>query len=137
MKTPVYLALKAMVDMMDSGDESCKGSEWYNNAVTALKQEEAQTVEPRLLDAAKRLVDHADFKLGGILSADSKAVSQVKARHLAALRDAIAAAPQPPQADLKERGEVVVTWSQDGQIQAVTRQDSEGRILSIIAESRV
>ena len=36
-----------------------------------------------------------------------------------------------------ERGEVVVTFSRDGQIQVVTRQDSEGRILSIIAESRV
>jgi len=28
------------------------------------------------------------------------------------------------QAPATERGEVVVTWSQDGQIQAVTRQDS-------------
>jgi len=36
-----------------------------------------------------------------------------------------------------ERGEVVVTFSRDGQIQAVTRQDSEGRILSVIAESRI
>jgi len=34
-------------------------------------------------------------------------------------------------------GEVVVTFTQDGQIQAVTRQDKEGRILSVIAESRV
>lgn len=48
-------------------------------------------------DAARRLVEHADFQLGGILSADSrskeipsKAVSQVKARHLASLRDRIA-----------------------------------------------
>ena len=36
-----------------------------------------------------------------------------------------------------ERGEVVVTFTQDGQIQAVTRQDEEGRILSVIAESKV
>ena len=55
----------------------------------------------RVHECAKRLVDHADFQLGGILSADSKArdipsnaVSQVKARHLAALRDALAAMPK-------------------------------------------
>lgn len=52
----------------------------------------------RIIETANRLVDHADFKLGGALSADSKAkdipskaVSQVKARHLAALRDALSA----------------------------------------------
>lgn len=52
----------------------------------------------RIVECAKRLVEHADFKLGGILSADSKskeipskAVSSVKARHLASLRDALAA----------------------------------------------
>ena len=51
-----------------------------------------------VVDAARRLVEHADFQLGGILSADSKAkdipskaVSQVKARHLASLRDRLAA----------------------------------------------
>jgi len=50
----------------------------------------------KVLDCAKRLVEHADFKLGGALSADSKskdipsrAVSSVKARHLASLRDAL------------------------------------------------
>ena len=59
------------------------------------------TETPRLLanvaDAARRLLEHADFQLGGILSADSKAkdipskaVSQVKARHLASLRDRVA-----------------------------------------------
>jgi cell division septum initiation protein DivIVA len=50
-----------------------------------------------LTECAKRLLDHAEFQLGGILSADSKAkdipsraVSQVKSRHLAALRDLVA-----------------------------------------------
>jgi hypothetical protein len=50
----------------------------------------------RVVECARRLVAHADFKLDGCLSADSKAkdipskaVSQVKARHLAALRDAL------------------------------------------------
>lgn len=53
-------------------------------------------VQIALVDAAKRLVEHADFQLGGSLSADSKAseipsgaVSKVKARHLASLRDRI------------------------------------------------
>lgn len=52
----------------------------------------------QIIEASTRLVQHADFKLGGRLSADSKAkdipskaVSQVKARHLAALRDALSA----------------------------------------------
>ena len=59
-----------------------------------------------LLDRASRLVEHADFKLGGTLSAESpsreipsNACSSVKARHLAALRDSItqlAAAPSAP-----------------------------------------
>jgi hypothetical protein len=56
----------------------------------------------RVIECAMRLVEHADFALGGILSADSKAkdipskaVSQVKSRHLAALRDAL---PTPPEA---------------------------------------
>lgn len=54
--------------------------------------------DARLIDCAKRLVEHADFQLGGSLSAESKAkdipskaMSQVKARHLAALRDALSA----------------------------------------------
>ena len=58
----------------------------------------------RLIECARRLVEHADFTLGGILSADSKAkdipskaVSQVKSRHLAALRDALPAAPEAKQ----------------------------------------
>lgn len=51
-----------------------------------------------IAERAKRLVEHADFKLGGILSANSKAseipsnaASSVKARHLASLRDSLAA----------------------------------------------
>jgi hypothetical protein len=58
----------------------------------------------RLIECARRLVEHADFNLGGILSAGSKAkdipskaVSQVKSRHLAALRDALPAAPEQKQ----------------------------------------
>lgn len=56
--------------------------------------------QDRVYECARRLVEHADFRLGGALSADSKArdipsnaVSQVKARHLAALRDALAGKP--------------------------------------------
>lgn len=59
----------------------------------------------RFKECAERLVQHADFQLGGVLSPKSKvrdipsrAGSMVKARHLAALRDAIAmlgASPQP------------------------------------------
>ena len=64
-------------------------------------QAEAVPVVDRVYEAAKRLVDHADFQLGGVLSAKSKArdipsnaASKVKARHLASLRDALAKTPQ-------------------------------------------
>ena len=70
----------------------------HTAAVTAAKDAEIERLT-KVHEAALRLVQHADFKLGGILSADSKAkdipstaVSQVKARHLASLRDAINAA---------------------------------------------
>lgn len=68
-------------------------------------QAEAVPVVDRVYEAAKRLVDHADFQLGGVLSAKSKArdipsnaASKVKARHLASLRDALAKAPQQAEA---------------------------------------
>lgn len=48
-------------------------------------------------------------------------------------RAALAAAPQPPAA--QELGEVVITKNEAGAIVAVTRQDEEGRILSVLAES--
>jgi hypothetical protein len=71
----------------------------------ALRARGAVPSDARIRECAARLVEHADFRLGGVLSAESKtreipsrAVSQVKARHLAALRDALAAAPQPPAA---------------------------------------
>ncbi|MDH4481441.1 MAG: hypothetical protein QE279_01890 [Rhodoferax sp.] len=69
-------------------------------AMTPPVQPQAQADSGRIIECAKRLVEHADFQLGGILSADSKAkdipskaVSQVKSRHLAALRDALSAPP--------------------------------------------
>jgi len=126
MKTPVYLALKSMVDMMDSGDESGRGSEWYNAAVAALKQEEAQTAEPA---AWMKTHDHG----GGKLSHSLYFNKPLKPVFFAlAWLTPLFTRPEPT----SERGEVVVTFSQDGQIQAVTRQDEEGKILSVIAESR-
>lgn len=69
-----------------------------------------------LREAAQRLVDHADFQLGGILSADSKArdipskaVSQVKARHLAALRQALA----QPESKPSDRADLIVKLRAD------------------------
>lgn len=73
-----------------------------SGAQQAAAAKEVQGEESRIVECAKRLVEHADFQLGGCLSADSKskdipskAVSKVKARHLAALRDALATQPQP------------------------------------------
>jgi hypothetical protein len=43
---------------------------------------------------------------------------------------------QSSEATKDEQGEVVVTFTEDGRIVAVTRQDEEGRILSVIAEAR-
>lgn len=77
----------------------------YAAPVAQQPQAEAVPVVDRVYEAAKRLVDHADFQLGGVLSAKSKArdipsnaASKVKARHLASLRDALAKAPQQAEA---------------------------------------
>lgn len=79
-----------------------KFHEWPNDKQP---QAEAVPVVDRVYEAAKRLVDHADFQLGGVLSAKSKArdipsnaASKVKARHLASLRDALAKTPQQTEA---------------------------------------
>ena len=76
--------------------------EWPNDKQP---QAEAVPVVDRVYEAAKRLVDHADFQLGGVLSAKSKArdipsnaASKVKARHLASLRDALAKTPHQAEA---------------------------------------
>lgn len=70
-------------------------------AQLAARDAQWQEIAGQLLEIAeraKRLVEHADFKLGGCLSANSKAseipsnaASSVKARHLASLRDSLAA----------------------------------------------
>ena len=53
-----------------------------------------------------------------------------KALVVSALRAALAAQPAEPV------GDVVVTRNDAGEIVAVTRQDDEGRILSVIAEAQ-
>jgi len=75
---------------------------WWGVEAVAMLRQQAEQIDAlkadaeRIRECASRLVEYADFRLGGILSADSKAkdipsraTSQVKARHLAALRDAI------------------------------------------------
>jgi hypothetical protein len=65
---------------------------------------EVPALPPRVIECAMRLVAHADFQLGGCLNDKSKAkeipsnaIANVKARHLAQLRDALSASPQAPQ----------------------------------------
>lgn len=48
---------------------------------------------------------------------------------------ALAVEPLHPQPQPQPQGEVVITKNESGQIVAVTRQDDEGRILTVIAES--
>ena len=81
-----------------AGLELVDGQELYASPAA---KDAGLVADDRITECAKRLVEHADFQLGGILSADSKAkdtpskaVSQVKSRHLAALRDALAASPK-------------------------------------------
>ena len=88
-----------------SPDLQQKRTDVINAGLSVLAEPEQQqepVANDRVIECAKRLVEHADFKLGGVLSADSKAkdipsraVSQVKARHLAALRDALANTSPP------------------------------------------
>ena len=129
-KEAMTLAIVAL-EGIHPGNMTPMAEEAWNKAITALREaladQPAQTAtytcgvcgvsmqmeqpaqqEPvaidRIIECAKRLVEHADFRLGGALSQDSKAkdipsraVSQVKARHLAALRDALANTSPPAQ----------------------------------------
>jgi hypothetical protein len=72
------------------------------SAAAALRGAVPAVPADRVRECAQRLVDGADFQLAGALSAQSKAkdipskaCSQVKARHLASLRDALAEAAAP------------------------------------------
>jgi len=131
MKTPTYLALKAMVDMMENGDEAGVGSSWYNAAVAALKLEEVQPLEQFVVayvptrGQIKEWIELSTIEW--YLGKECLATIAFQNGAKQALSDVCFEA---------KRGEVVVTWSQDGQIQAVTRQDEEGKILSVIAESK-
>jgi hypothetical protein len=114
-KEALKLALEALDNLL-YWDNGKSDYDQAREAITAIKQalaaQPAPVQEPdRVRECAQRLVEHADFRLGGVLSADSKAkdipskaVSQVKARHLASLRDALAATPlaAPVQEPLRE-----------------------------------
>ena len=104
-KQLLYTATQLAAARLQGAEEERKKWEaemvLHNNGVLRQRITDLEHVNQGLLEAAKRLVEHADFKLGGILSADSKAkdipsnaVSSVKARHLASLRAAIAAAQE-------------------------------------------
>lgn len=67
---------------------------------------------------------------GSPLDAEAKRLKSIKDD----LRASIIDAP-PPQSD--QQGELVITTDEAGAIVAVTRQDDEGRILSVLAESEV
>jgi hypothetical protein len=83
--------------------ESSWRESWLQERDAYYRERDAQWQEMvgpllEIAERAKRLVEHADFKLGGILSASSKAreipsnaASSVKARHLALLRDSLVA----------------------------------------------
>lgn len=71
----------------------CRSKHQENDA--PIEERSAQDIK-RIIDCAERLVLGADFRLGGVLHANSKsreipskAVSEVKARHLASLRYAL------------------------------------------------
>ena len=104
-------AIEQMLEMLVDNREYIEANErdaylaMYDNAIAdgeILLRKPEQKVD-RVRECAQRLVEHADFQLGGILSADSKtkdipsnAMSSVKARHLAALRDALTTPPMQP-----------------------------------------
>jgi hypothetical protein len=101
--TDLRQAAQQALEALESGLAFDAHSTVLQNLRTALAQPEQGAANNRIYECAKRLVEHADFKLGGILSADSKAkdipsnaVSHVKSRHLAALRDALSLPEQEP-----------------------------------------
>jgi len=70
-------------------------------------------------------------RCGGIYNAKTEAARNAVIEALSGVQ-ALSAAPATPPAE-QPIGEVVVTKTEDGQIVAVTRQDDEGHILSVIA----
>lgn len=90
--------------------------------------------ELRVIEAAKRLVDHADCRLGGVLSADSKAreipsraISQVKARHLASLRDALTDQPAQAQEDAAQAQAVPIAWIDSDTLDAMKKTPASAK----------
>lgn len=76
-------------------------------------------------------------RCGGVYNAKTEAARKAVIEDLREALSgvqALSAAPATPPAE-QPIGEVVVTKTRDGQIVAVTRQDDEGRILSVIATS--
>jgi AcrR family transcriptional regulator len=140
-----YTRLKVMVD-----DGSINGRMWSagiesERQIVALEAErdalraelDAIKSQDRVRECAQRLVEHADFRLGGILSEDSKArdipsraVSHVKSRHLAALRDALAS-PQPAQQEIDltprtpEQKAAALKWLDDLKAQTAQQEPTE------------
>ena len=97
------------------------------------------TTKPVVSQKAANLTDNADMVMvpreptPEMLAAILEPIKWAGGVH--AYRAMIAAAPPAAPAPAVPEGDVVVSWNEDGQIVAVTRQDREGRILSVIAES--
>jgi hypothetical protein len=91
--------IKAAAELRRLHEENERLKATPPNLATPLVAPVQEPVADRVRECAQRLVEHADFRLVGILSSSSKtkeipsnAASQVKTRHLAALRDALLAA---------------------------------------------
>jgi hypothetical protein len=95
-----------------------------------------------LRERAKRLVEHADFQLGGCLSNESKlreipsrAVSAVKIRHLASLRDALDTTQDLSGLIICDAEPVAWLFLVDGRVQeALTPDEVEPEIFSALPE---
>lgn len=85
--------------------------------------------DTELLATLQSIVDANPRKWEELAEPEGEFERWAKARARHAIANHAAAMVQAP------KGEVVVTKTQEGQIVAVTRQDEEGRILSVIAES--
>ena len=127
MKELLQMALDALADCTDEPVRP-RAYRTAQNAITALREALAAP-QPEPSDMVMVPREPTPEMLAAIL----EPIKWAGGVH--AYRAMIAAAPPAAPAPVVPEGDVVVSWNEDGQIVAVTRQDREGRILSVIAES--
>lgn len=135
-KTGKKLSLPAATDPATSADYAMGYTEGFNDACKPAPAVPDDMVmvprEPTVeMFEAGEAVDPDDHWSEPIIHADGTKERTRESSLVLRYRAMIAAAPAPAAPE----GEIVITKNEDGVIVSVTRQDDEGRIISVLAES--